>query len=140
MPEEKQGPTGFKAFKRQDLLAIRRIKSFRRWRLADYTATEPASARSWGPVIEAGIESLRNLTSPKHFWVLGLEGRYHLIRGEYVDAIRVLEEASKSMPAGDADLMYVIAQAELAGNQVGSGKWWLHPRSRRRRRAGSRRG
>lgn len=123
VPEDKQA-TGFKAFKRQDLRA-QTAYQLSLLRLADYTATEPAKRKELGPVIEAGIESLRKLTSPKHFWVLGLEGRYHLIRGEYVDAIRVLEEASKSMPAGDADFMYVIAQAELAGNQVGSGKWWL---------------
>ena len=86
---------------------------------------DAARRKELEPAIDGGIESLRKLTSPKHYWVLGLEGRYHLMRGENVDAIRVLEEASKSMPAGEVDMMYLLAQVELAGRQVGPGRWWL---------------
>ena len=86
IPEDKQA-TGVKTFRRQTCRRRRRTSSgCCAWPI---TASADATKRkAMEPAIEGGIESLRKLTSPKNYWVLGLEGRYRLIRGENVEAIR----------------------------------------------------
>jgi len=115
--------TGFKALVHRDLAAQTVAERIRIY-LADFgntPETEKDNRKEIAGKIDAELGELRRLYPPQSVPVLNLEGRFHLAKGENVEAVKTFEQAVLQMSAAtmDDDLVYQLARAYMLTNQPG---------------------
>ncbi len=113
--------SGFKALVLRELQA-QTVGELIRLRMTEWMSTTDAPKRkAFEDQIEEGFDKLRRLYSPRAIQLLDLEGRVHLMKNEYVEAVRVLEEAARQMTPAmtDYDLLFQLARAYIGTGQPG---------------------
>jgi tetratricopeptide (TPR) repeat protein len=120
---ETPGASGFQALIQRDLLA-QTVAELIRVYLADYSntpETEKDKHKKIAASIDEELDHLRHLYPPQSVPVLNLEGRFHLLKGENVEAVKTFEQAVLQMSAAnmDNDLLYQLARAYTLTGQPG---------------------
>jgi tetratricopeptide (TPR) repeat protein len=115
--------TGFRALVQRDLSA-QTVAELIRVYLADFSstpATDPDKRKQIAANIDDRLDALRHLYPPQSVPVLNLEGRYHLLKGENVEAVKTFEQAVLQMSAAnmDNDLLFQLARAYTLTGQPG---------------------
>jgi tetratricopeptide (TPR) repeat protein len=114
---------GFQALVQRDL-AAQTVGELIRIYLAEYSSTletDTAARKDLSGKIEEKLDDLRHLYPPQSVPVLNLEGRFHLLKGENVEAVKTFEEAVLQMSPSnlDNDLLYQLAIAYIRTGQPG---------------------
>ena len=125
IPEDKT-VFGFKAVLRHELEG-QTAHELVKMRLAEYATTADAAKRKdLERQVEAGIEKYRKLSNnPRDYHVPELEGRLHLLKGEQVEAVKSLEEATRRLQTQggtDYDLMLLLGRTYMVTKQPGQAR------------------
>ncbi len=120
-----EGPelTGIQALFQRDLVA-QTVAELVRIYLADYGTTplsDKEKRKQIAGTIEGQLDKLRHLCLPQSITLLALEGRFDLMKGDDVEAVKKLEQAVLQMPPShvDVDVLFQLAQAYMRTGQPG---------------------
>lgn len=129
-PPDTKGLIGFKLLRQKQLQerAVYNLATIRLDELsAAMTAKDEAKAKAAEAAVAQGVETIRRLKAgTSGYYVPALQGKLHLLRGQNVEAVKVLGEAVQQRPgrvgADGFYTMYMLARANLAVGQPGPAK------------------